>query len=51
MDLIFKAVDYYKTNGSEDNIASNLFYGFHEPDPSGEIAALEKVLNLQLVIH
>jgi len=45
-DLIFKAVDYYKTNGSEDNIAINLFYGFHEPDPGGEIAALEKVLNL-----
>ena len=45
-DLIFKAIDYYKTNGSKENIAVNLFYGFHESDPGGEIDALEKVLKL-----
>jgi hypothetical protein len=45
-ELIFKAIDYYKNIGSEENIDINLFYGFHETDPSGEIAALEKVLNL-----
>jgi len=45
-DLIFRTIDYYTKHDSGDKIAINLFYGFHEPDPSGELAALENVLNL-----
>lgn len=41
---VFHTMDYYKSYGYADKIAVNVFYGFHEADPEGELRSFEKLV-------
>ena len=48
-NMIFNTLEYYKRFNCENNIRLNLFYGYHEADPIGEMKALEDIYSKQTV--
>jgi len=42
-EMIFNTIDYYTSIGFKNRIAVNVFMGFHEADPEGELFAFKRL--------